>query len=212
MSEDKGKKPEEDKKTKDGTTPEPPVKPETPEPTPPVKPVDDTPPPEPPKPEPPVEPPAEPKEKLDDKPVVDKEALKKEIKDEITAEDEEAERTHQAKIDRVRAGWTNEYSTLAKAGKVPKIKDVKDESDRGVKAKRALLIKLGQIIQHNKETGNDHVPSLSQVLLLHPEVLSPSPGGELPISGSSRPTGDSGAFSNAEIRGKSFQQIAKEGT
>lgn len=140
---------------------------------------------------------------------IDPDTFKKEIKDELKTEAVEAEKAEQTRVDTVKAGWTHEAELLAKAGKIPKIEDPNDENDPGVVAKRNLIIKLGVEVRRNQADGNNFVPSLSQIAMLHPEVIEPVAGGDLPISGGSIPTTKTQDFENKEIRGKSMQQIAR---
>ena len=131
---------------------------------------------------------------------------------EATQEETQAETDRQERIDSIIAGWHSQYDFLAKSGKVPKIVDPNNKDDKGVQARRRIIIAIGKMIDENKNNGSTYTPTASDVLIAYPNILKGPPGGDLPISGATVSQEETARFSNKEIRGKSINQIARDGS
>ena len=154
-------------------------------------------------------------EALPESPEELKKVIQKNVKSEMdklsTRMDEDrskSEKERQTKIDGIITGWHAQYNQLASLGKVPVVKDAKSQTDEGVVARKKIILAIGKMIEKNKADGSDYTPSVSDVLVTSPNVLSEVPGADLPISGNTSVVEDSANFSNKEISGKSFAEIA----
>ena len=140
------------------------------------------------------------------------EKVKQQLEQYKTQEKQEktqSEQQYQEKVKEIQSGWFNQYDILARAGKVPLIKDPNDVNDAGVLARRKIIIAIGKQIETLRAEGNTYIPSISDIILQNPNVLrSEVPGADLPISGNTATTQPE--FSNQEIRNKSMAQIASE--
>ena len=127
------------------------------------------------------------------------------------AEQEEqlSEQQRSERVNTIIGGWYTQYNQLAKSGKVPTIKNSNDENDVGVQARKKIIIAIGKMVDENKKQGVEYVPSVSDVLLSNPEVLSALPGADLPISGNTQAQENNASFSHQEVRTKSFEELAR---
>lgn len=150
----------------------------------------------------------------------DPESLKKlvdeKVQEAFKARDEEmgkvsseTEKERQGRVDNIVKGWHSQYESLARAGKVPKIENAQDPNDKGVQARRKLILAIGRAIDQNKQQGIQHTPTVGEVLLTTPDVLTGPPGGDLPISGNTQVREESDSFTHEELRKKSFEDIAE---
>ena len=121
---------------------------------------------------------------------------------------ETTEKERQESIDNVIRGWHSQYAQLSKMGKVPAIVNVKDANDKGIVARRKIILAIGKMIEKNKAEGVKYTPSVSDILVSSPNVLSAPPGADLPISGDTQSTENVETFSNKDIAKKSFAEIA----
>lgn len=151
----------------------------------------------------------------------DPEALKKFVNDQVQArlkdqKDQEQSQVQQTQeqrqqqIDTIITGWHSQYEALARMGKLPKIEDSSNKDDKGVVARRKLILEVGKIIDENKQNGIQYTPTIQDALMVNPQVVNGVPGANLPISGNTSSANSGEAFSNKEIRGKSFLEIAAE--
>lgn len=125
-------------------------------------------------------------------------------------EQTQTQKAQEARVDGIITGWHTEYDRLAAVGKVPAIKDPDNPEDPGVKARRELILGIGDIIAEERKLGIVRTPALSEVLLNEPTRLKGIPGADLPISGNSAVREEPANYSNKEIRSKTFQQILSE--
>lgn len=150
----------------------------------------------------------------------DPESLKKlvdeKVQEAFKARDEEAgkvteetEKERQERVDNIVKGWHSQYESLSRAGKVPKIENAQDPNDKGIQARRKLILAIGRAIDQNKQQGIQHTPTVGEVLLTTPDVLTGPPGGDLPISGNTQVREESDSFTHEELRKESFEEIAE---
>ena len=139
----------------------------------------------------------------------------KRVKEELSKAGEKTEedqkvsaKERQGEIDTIIKGWHAQYAQLSKTGKVPAIANPNDINDPGVIARRKVILAIGKMIEKNKAEGVTLTPSVSDVLLASPNVLTAPPGANLPISGDTQSTENTTQFSNKEITKKSFAEIA----
>jgi len=131
-------------------------------------------------------------------------------KEKQQSEIEETENQRQERIDSIITGWHSQYESLARMGKVPKVANANDTNDKGLQIRKNLIQQIGKMIDENKQNGIDYTPTIQDALLSNPSIIDGVPGADLPISGNTSSRQNSSAFSNKEIRGKSFLQIAAE--
>src|SRR3990167_225053 len=129
---------------------------------------------------------------------------------EAEQEETKTEEERQGRINSIISSWYTQYTQLANLGKVPRILKEGDQTDKGMQARKKLILAIGKKIEDNKKNGVNYVPSISDVLIENPNVLKGPPGADLPISGNTQ-AAEEGGFSYKEIANKSFEQIAREG-
>ena len=144
--------------------------------------------------------------------IIDKKVEERFAKFSEQAEQEEtqSEQERQSKIDNIVTGWYSQYNQMARLGKVPAVTKADDQNDKGVQARRKIILTIGKMIEENKKNGIDYVPTVSDILISQPNILK-IPGDDLPISGNTQVREDTAVFSNSEIKKKSFDQLAREG-
>ena len=72
-----------------------------------------------------------------------------------------------------------------------------------------MILAIGTMINQNKQQGIDYTPTIGDVLINNPEVLSGPPGADLPISGSTTAAEEEAMPSYGDLHGKSFEEIAE---
>jgi len=129
------------------------------------------------------------------------------LEEEGEKEEKQSETQRQERINGIVQGWYTQYNQLSKLGKVPQMKEAK-EGDAGYDARKKLILAIGKMIEQNRSQGIEYTPSISDILVAHPQVLEGPPGADLPISGNTqvRETGES--FKYKDIKEKSFEEIA----
>lgn len=132
-------------------------------------------------------------------------------KTEVEEQESRSIEEREQQINQVITGWHSQYDQLSRMGKVPKVENQSDPNDKGIVARRKIIMAIGKMIEQNKKDGVRYTPTVSDVLLASPNVLSAPPGADLPISGNTHVREDDSAFTNAEIRNKSFAEIARGG-
>lgn len=134
------------------------------------------------------------------------------LSEDAKSEETATQTQREERIKTIVTGWHGQYNQMARMGKVPEIVKADDENDKGVVARKKIILKIGQMIEENKKNGNgDYVPTIADVLVSYPNVLRGVPGDDLPISGNTQTRQNENSFSNKEIKSKSFEQIAQEG-
>jgi len=131
-------------------------------------------------------------------------------KDDQESQTAETEKQRQERIDSIITDWHSQYESLSSMGKVPKVEDANNTNDKGLQSRKKLIQQIGKMIDENKKSGIEYTPTVQDALLANPSILSGVPGADLPISGSTASRENSRAFSNKEIRGKSFLEIAAD--
>ena len=135
------------------------------------------------------------------------EALSQRDKQSKEAE-QQSEKERETKVNDIIKSWHSEYNSLVAAGKAPKITNPNDPNDKGVQARRKLILGVDKILKSEKASGGGgRTPSLSEVMLANPRVLEMPPGADLPISGNTGVMESEDAFTNKEIRGQSFEEL-----
>jgi hypothetical protein len=134
------------------------------------------------------------------------------LSSQATDEEKREATEKQQRIDTIVTTWYGQYNQLARIGKVPPVTKADDPNDKGVMARRQIIIAIGKMIEENKKNGIEYVPSISDVLISYPNILKGPPGADLPISGNTQVREPQDAFTHKEIRDKSFEEIAREGT
>jgi len=122
----------------------------------------------------------------------------------------ENEKQRQERIDSIITDWHSQYESLSRMGKVPKVEDAKNTDDKGLQARKKLIQQIGKMIDENKKNGIQYTPTVQDALLANPSIMDGVPGADLPISGNTSSRENGAAFSNKEIRGKSFLEIAAQ--
>ena len=137
--------------------------------------------------------------------------------DEFTRQQAEATETseeeYRQKVDETIKNWYAQYNQLARIGKVPPVTNEGDRSDKGVNARKKIILAIGQMIEENKKAGVDYVPSIADAMLARPNVLTAAPpGADLPISGNTSATESGGGLPYKSISKMSFKDIATKGS
>ena len=127
---------------------------------------------------------------------------------EVDKEDKETDKQRQDRVDGIVRGWHSQYEAVGRAGKVPKVENAQDPNDKGVVARRKIILGIGKIREENKKQGIDHIPTISEVLLTYPNILSGPPGADLPISGNTRVKEEGDSFTYPELHEPTFEEIA----
>jgi hypothetical protein len=135
------------------------------------------------------------------------------VSEDADKEEKDDASERQTRIDNTIKGWHFQYNQLASLGKVPVIKNNTDANDEGVEARRKLIMAVGNIIDEIRKLDptSEHIPSISEVLVRFPNVLTGPPGADLPISGNTAVRENEDSFSyEKDIAGKSFEQIVEQ--
>ena len=123
--------------------------------------------------------------------------------------DKVSQEEYQAKVNNTIKGWYAQYNQMASLGKVPRIANESDKNDRGVASRRKIILAIGKVIEENKKQGVEYVPSISDILIQYPNVLSGLPGGDLPISGNTVPSEPGGGLPYKTLNKMSIKDIAR---
>lgn len=133
----------------------------------------------------------------------------KNISTEASEHEKQEKEDRQKRIDGIVTGWYSQYNQMARLGKVPAISKQDDPNDKGVVVRRKIITAIGKMIDKNKSEGVEYTPSVADVLVSIPNILSAPPGADLPIGGNTSNNDDSTKFSHNEIHGGSFESIAR---
>ncbi|MBU1067097.1 hypothetical protein KKE60_04890 [Patescibacteria group bacterium] len=124
---------------------------------------------------------------------------------------EETDKQRQGRIDDIVRGWHSQYESLARSGKLPPIENAQDPNDKGVVARRKIILAIGKINESNRSAGLPrYTPTVAEVLVNNPDVLSGPPGADLPISGNTQVREEPDSFTYGDTHDKSFEEIAEE--
>ena len=140
----------------------------------------------------------------------------KEILNERDKQTTETEKARQAEIEqgsqRYTQLWNSQFDQLSSSGKVPKIENKDDPNDKGVIAKRNLLLKLKERIDYNQAHGIDEVPTLKEIYYEYPEAVRGGTrlGNDAPVLGDDR-IGGSGSYTYKDIHNSTEEDILKNG-
>lgn len=147
-----------------------------------------------------------------------KEELKKEIRADLEKEvqDEQAKQSQieaqqKARQDQLNKEWDRQIAALEASKDLPKVVNMKDPNDEGVKEQMALLT---QMSEYNK--ANPANPILNLVEFYHTKYKSPSKkpaGADAPVNGAKRSItpSDPNAYSYGEIHNTSLEDLARNG-
>lgn len=125
-------------------------------------------------------------------------------------EQQKTQQDYENQVQQITKTWHTEYDQLVQQGKAPKIKDANDKNDPGIKARRALIQTIGEIIKSDKQNGVSRTPSVFEAYTLNPRAIRGVAGADLPISGQT-PSSPEGDFKYSDIRSSSFEDIVSQG-
>lgn len=156
------------------------------------------------------------KEKMDNEPDIQS-MVNKQVQEALAKRDKEqqeqqkkSQEEYNSQVKSITNNWYKEYDALVSQGKAPKIQNPNDKNDPGIKARRALIQTIGDIIKNDQANGiSNRTPSVFEAFTVNPRATKGVAGADLPISGQSQNSPDT-SFKQAEVAKKSFEDIMME--